>query len=201
MLDVAADEVVHLHHPVLGHLEADGPARRFRQQVLDLARGKGEGVAQGHARHGIVGEGLAFRLGGLAAGVQFLGRIERVVGPPGLDQLVGEVPVQGTPLALAVGRVRMLRGRGLHDLAVGIHALVGDDAAPAQRFDDVLLRARDEPVGVGILDPEDEITSVLLGIQVVIQGRADAAHVERTGRRRGETDACSSFHRFLESSK
>ena len=195
--DVAADEVVHLHDAVLRHLEADGPVRGFRQQVLHLARGKGEGVAEGHARHRVVGEGLTLGLGGLAAGVQFLRRIERVVGPSGFHELVGVLPVDGTPLALAVGRMGMLRRGVLHHLAVGIHTLVGDDAAPTQGFDDVFLRARDEPVGVGIFDPEDEISSVLLGIQVVVQGRPDAAHVERTGRRRGETDACSSFHSDL----
>ena len=91
----------------------------------------------------------------------------------------------------------MLRGGNLHDLSVGIDAFVGDDAAPVQCLDDILLRPRDEPVGVGILDPEDEIAAVLLGIQVVIQGRADAAHVERTGRGGSESDARSSFHRIL----
>ena len=191
---MAADQVVHLHDAVLGHLEADGPVRGFRQQVLHLARGKGEGIAQGHARHGIVGESLSFSLSSLAASIQLLGRVESVVGPSGLHELVGEVPVDGAPLALAIRRMGMLRGRGLHDLAVGIHTLIGDDAAPAQRFDDVFLRARDEPVGVDIFDPEDKVSPVLLGIQIVIQGRPDAAHVERAGRRWGETDTCSSFH-------
>ena len=180
--DVAADEVVHLHHPVLGHLEADGPVGRLRQQVLHLARGKGEGITQRHARHGIVRKGLAFGLGGLAASVQFLGRVERVVGPAGLYELVGEIPVDGTPLALAVGRVRMLRGRGFHDLAVGIHAFVGDDAAPAQRFDDVLLRTRDEPVGVGIFDPEDEISSSYTRPSGRRPCGADRSETEQNGR-------------------
>ena len=74
-------------------------------------------------------------------------------------------------------------GRGLDDLT-GRHvdAFVGDDPAPSQRFDDVLLRTRDEPVGIGIFDADDEITAFLLGVQVVIQCRPDAAHVQGTGR-------------------
>ena len=49
-------------------------------------------------------------------------------------------------------------------------------------------------MGVSVLDPDDEITSALLGIEVVIESRADSAHMQRTGRRRRESYSRLTFH-------
>ena len=112
----------------------------------------------------------------------------------GGHQLLGILPVDRLALALAVRGMGMPLRRGLDDLSVRIDAFVRDDPAPVQGLDDVLLRTRHEPVGVGIFDPDDEISPVLLGIEVVIEGRPHAAHVERTSRGRGESYAGTSFH-------
>ena len=162
--NMSADQVVHLHDPPLGHLEPDGPMVGLLQQALDLPGGKGEGVPHLQARRRVVDKGLPGRFGFLSAGVQLLGRVEGVVGPSGLHQLVGVLPVDRPPLALAVGGVGMLRRRGLHDMPFGVHALIGNDAAPVEGLDDVLLRPRDEPVGVGIFDPENEVSAFLFGV-------------------------------------
>ena len=59
-------------------------------------------------------------------------------------------------------------GRGLHHIAGGIHTFVRDDAAPVQSLDDIFLGSGYEPVRVRVLDPDDEIATVLLVLVVVI---------------------------------
>ena len=76
----------------------------------------------------------------------------------------------------------MTLGRSLDHLAVSVHAFVRNDAAPVKSLDDIFLGPGNEPVGVGVLDPDDEISSALLGVEVVIKSRADSAHVQRAGR-------------------
>ena len=165
---MAADEIVHLYHPVQGHLEANGPVGGFGEQALDFIGREREGVPEAAAAGGIVHEGLAFGFGLGAARIQVLGAVKRVVGPAGGHQLLCILPVDGPSLALAVRGMRMaLRGH-FHHLSVLIHAFVGDDAAPVQGLDDILLCTGYEAVGVGILDADNEITALLLGIQVVI---------------------------------
>ena len=62
-LDVAADQVVHLHDAPFGHQEADGPVGALRQQALHLLFGEGQRVAQGPAGEVVVDEGLAAGFG------------------------------------------------------------------------------------------------------------------------------------------
>ena len=83
-----------------------------------------------------------------------------------------------------------------HHFAV-LHAFVGDDSAPGQGFDDILFGSRYKAMGVRIFYANDKVTTFLLGIQIVIQSGADAAHVERSGGGGGESYAGSSFHVFL----
>ena len=97
----------------------------------------------------------------------------------GLDLRAVEV----TALALAVGSEFSGIGR----------PFVRGDAAPIQRFADVVLGALDEPGLVGVLDAEDKRSAVPAGKQPVVVGRTDAAHVKRAGGAGGESDADGSI--------
>ena len=88
----------------------------------------------------------------------------------------------------------MTLGSGLDNLSVLVHTFVRNDSAPVQGLDDIFLGSMHEPMGVSVLDPDDEITSALLGIEVVIESRADSAHMQRTGRRRRESYSRLTFH-------
>ena len=75
----------------------------------------------------------------------------------------------------------MLGGGGFYHLAVLIHALVRDNSAPVKCFNDILFRPGHKAVGVRILNADDEITALLLGIKVIVQCRTYTAHVQRAG--------------------
>ena len=195
-LHVAADQVFHFHDTAQRHLEADGPVGGGFQKPLHFFRAQAERIAETAPRGGIVHERLFGSLGGGAAAVQLFGRIKGVVRPSGSHQLLCILAVDGAPLALPVRSVRMTGRCRFHHLSVLVHALVGDDAAPAQGFYDILLRSGDKTVGIRIFDAEDEVSSFLFGIEVIIQGRAHAAHVERAGGGRGKSYAGSFFHIF-----
>ena len=180
--DVTSDQVIHLDNRVGRHLEAYGPVGSLLKQPLDLILREGQRVAHRHPCHLIVDKCLTCGFS-LSAGLfQSLGGVESIVGVAVLDQLLGVLAVDSAPLALAVRSVRMTLGRCLDHLAVSVHAFVRNDAAPVKSLDDIFLGPGNEPVGVGVLDPDDEITSALLGIEVVIESRADSAHMQRTGR-------------------
>ena len=121
----------------------------------------------------------------MAQGVELLGRIEGVVGPPGLHELQGILEIDLAALALAIG------GMGPTDA----DALVDLDSAPAERFHDVLLGAGYETLGIGVFDAQDHRAAVLACEEVVIQCRADAADVQRPGGAGCETHPNGSFHR------
>ena len=178
---MTANEVVHLDHAVHGHLEADGPVRGAFQKPFHFLLRKSEGVAQARAGSGVVHERLSGGLGGSALLSKFIGRIKRVIGPAGSHQLFRVLAVDGTALALAVRGMRMLGRCLLHHFAIPVHTLVRDDAAPVQGLDDVLLCAGHKAVGVRVFDTDDEVSSLLLGIEVIIQGRTYTAHVKRSG--------------------
>ena len=69
----------------------------------------------------------------------------------------------------------------LYHFAFCIDALVGHYSAPAQGVYYVLFRAGDETVGVRVLYPKYEISSVLFGIEVIVKCRTDSSHVEGAG--------------------
>ena len=91
----------------------------------------------------------------------------------------------------------MTLGRGLHYLALSIDALVGNDSAPVKRFDDIFFRTRNEACRVGVLDSYDEVSSVLLGIEIVIKCSAHAAHMKRSGRGWRKSYSCLSHFCIL----
>ena len=179
---MSADQVVHGHHPVLRHLEAHGPVAGLGEQPCHLVGRQGEGVAQALAGLVVVDEGLALAFGLGAPCVQLLGGVEGVVGPARLNQLLCVLAVDAAPLALAIWCMRMALARSLYHLSVLVHALVGDDPAPVQGLDNVLFRSRHEAVGVSVLDADDEVTSVLLGVKVIVKCGAHTSHMKRSGR-------------------
>ena len=152
-LDMAADKVVHLHYPVAGHLEAHGPVRSLLQQARDLFGRKRQRVAQRRPRLVVVDERLAACLGRSSARRQFLRRIEGIVCPSLSDQLLGISAVDRPALRLPVrGMGVFLRSDG-HYLAILVDTLVGNDAAPVEGFDYILLRSRNKSLGVGVFNP------------------------------------------------
>ena len=183
-LHVSADQVVHRDRFVFGHPEADHPLVAAVEARLHLLGGQRQRRGQLFAHRIIIGERLAARLGLPAQGVQFLGRVEGVVGPARLDELQGVFEVDFAPLALAVGGVR----------PSDAHAFVDLDAAPFERFQNVILRSGDEPLRIGVLDAQDHRSLVPAGEQVVVQCRTDAADVQRPGGAGREAHPNWSFH-------
>ena len=196
-LDMPADHVVHLHHLVFRHLETHSPVGGLRQKPFNLGGGQSQRIAQMSPRLVVIDKGLAVGLCLCACGGKGFGGIESIISIAARHQLLGILAVDAPPLALAVRRMRMPLGRSLHHLAVGIHALVRHYAAPAESLDNIGLRPGHETMRVGILDTEDEISTVLLGIQVVIQCRPHTAHVQGTGGGGRESYACLSHCSFF----
>ena len=67
--------------------------------------------------------------------------------------------------------------------------LVGSNAAPIQRFTDVVFGSFDKTRLVGVLDAEDEGAAVLFGKEVIVQGRAHPTHVQRASGAGGKSYA------------
>ena len=178
-LDVAADHVVHLDVLVLGHLEAYDPHLAVGNASVDLLVRHVQRVLQAAAHCAVVGEGLSVGLGLLAQCVQLLGRVEGVVGPSVADQLLRVGQVDGFALALAVGGVRASDADSFVDLY----------AAPFQALDDVLLGPWDETLAVGVFDAQQEVATVVAREEVVVQGCAYSAYVQRPCRAGCEADS------------
>ena len=76
----------------------------------------------------------------------------------------------------------MLEKENLHAVSVCIHTFVRYDSAPVQCLYDIFLCSRDKSLGVSIFDSYYEVSSVLLGEEVVVKGCSYSSHMERTGR-------------------
>jgi hypothetical protein len=61
------------------------------------------------------------------------------------------------------------------------HAFVNADAEPCESFVDVVLGSGDEALGVGVLDAQYHVAAVTTCEQVVVEGSANSADVERSG--------------------
>ena len=191
---VAANEVVHFYHAVYGHFEADGPVGGAIKEPLDFLFRQRKGIAQTAAGGGVVHEGFLAGFGLLAPGIQLFGRVKGIVCPAALYQLLCILPINGATLALPIRRMGMSFTRLLHHFPVLVHAFVRNNTAPRKCLNDILFRSRHKAMGVRVLDTDDEVSTFLLGIEVVVQGRTHAAHMERAGGRRSKSYAGSSFH-------
>jgi len=65
---------------------------------------------------------------------------------------------------------------------VDFGALVPVETKPSEPVQDRAQRLGDVPLGVGVVDPQQELATVPSGEQPVKQGRTDAADVEIAGR-------------------
>ena len=166
---VAADQVgegdVLIGHPHPQHrLAALGPERGLllRRQVAVVVVVAQLGVAPGRAMPGldllVAGEGL--------------------VGEAGRQQVLGHLQVQRPALALAVRLVRTTDAR----------ALVVVQAQPAEGVDDLVEALLAVPVGVRVLDPEDERATGMARVGPVEQGGPGQPDVRGAGGRGAEAD-------------
>ena len=74
----------------------------------------------------------------------------------------------------------MTLGSSLYNIAVCVNTLVRCDAAPVQSLDDIFFSTWHESLRVSILDSDNEVSSALLGEEVVIESSPDSTHVKRT---------------------
>ena len=58
------------------------------------------------------------------------------------------------------------------------YALIKLDAQPLERFDDVIFGSWHKTVGVGILDSQQNLATILLGEQVVVQCGTDPTYMK-----------------------
>ncbi len=177
--DVAADNVVHLHILVLGHLEADDPLLAGVYTAPHLIIGQRERIAEAAAAAGIVRECLAARLALGAQVGESLGSVEGIISIAAFDELHRVFEVDSAPLALAVGGVR----------AAHAYSFVHLNAAPLERLYYVVFRAGHKPLAVGILYAEDEITAVFACEKVVVKGCAYAADMQCASGAGGKADS------------
>ncbi len=125
---------------------------------------------------------------------EFFRSVESIICKAFLHKLFSVFAVDPSSLALPVWGMRMtLRGR-FHYIAFRIDTLVRYYSAPVERFNDIFLCPRDKPLRVSIFNPYDEISSVLLGIEVIVKGRPYSSHVKGTCRGRCKPYPCLTFH-------
>ena len=162
--DVAVEHVVKGGLARLGHVLPDDVGDARVELGLDLLGGKVQAVL-------VVLPGLALGLGRGAALGQLLLGAEAVVGLALCDQLLGVGQVHVLALGLDVRAV----------VAADVRSLVPEEAAVAQRVVDDLRCAGHEPLLVRVLDAQDELAVVLLGEEIGIERRAQAAQVQIPG--------------------
>jgi hypothetical protein len=90
-----------------------------------------------------------------------------------VHQLLGVLLVDVAALALAIRTVR----------AADVRAFGPGNAQPAQGIENLLFRLAGGAQLVGVFDPQDELTAVLLGKAVVEQGDVGSADVGIPSRR------------------
>ena len=178
--DFAPDFVLHQHFAGgVGHLETDRVRVAIGFELRHFFRSQGEGVAHAHAGGGVVLPNFSFRFSFRTLGGHVLRCIEGLVCGTAFEQALNFFLVEGAPLGLLVGP----------ELPAGFDAFVRGNAAPIQRFTDVVFGSFDKTRLVGVLDAEDEGAAVLFGKEVIVQGRAHPTHVQRASGAGGKSYA------------
>ena len=77
---------------------------------------------------------------------------------------------------------------------LGTQTFVYADTQPIECLEDIFLCTGHETGAVRIFDTKQHIAAVLAGKQIVIQGSAHTADMQRAGRTRRKTYSNSSFH-------
>ena len=122
---------------------------------------------------------FSFRFSFRTLGGHVLRCIEGLVSGPVFEQALDFFLVEGASLGLFVGP----------EVPASFDPLVRSNAAPIQRFTDVVFCSFNKTRLVGVLDAEDEGAAVLLGKEVVVQGRAHPTHVQWAGGAGGKSYA------------
>ena len=175
-LDPPADDVVEGDHAG-PDAEADG-----RRTTLRLARGALVRRQRG-APADVAGRQPG-RFLGLAVGIELFRRAVAGIGLVLGEQAPGRLGVERQAQHLAVRGERTAGG-----LARDLGPFVPAEPEPVQPVEDVLLE-RDRVAGlVGVLEAEHERPAGVPGVEVVEQGGARGADVERPGRTRSDAHA------------
>src|SRR5690606_12376986 len=182
-LDHAPDGVVDDDLALAGRADSERGASAFALGARDLGTREPQTGT-------VVAGGFAARDGGQPLLLELLRRTEAGIRQPRLEEAVRVFAVDRAALALAVRRVRPLL-IGPFDA----RPLVPLEPEPAEVLEDRCLRARDRPLAVGVLDPQDEGAAVMTGEQPVQHRRPRVPHVEAAGRARGESGS-DGAHRF-----
>jgi hypothetical protein len=139
-----------------------------RQRVLHVATGGG--VIRRRAV-------TAIRL--LAQGLQFLLRVEGIVGRARVHQFLGVLAIEITALGLPVRAV----------VAPHLRPLVVRKPRPRQRVDDVRFRVFHVALLIGVFNPQQKFPVVLAGNEIVVERRPEASNVEKPRRTGSKADA------------
>ncbi len=105
--------------------------------------------------------------------VQLFGGAEAREGMAHVDQLLGVLLVDLATFALPVRTVR----------TADVRAFGPGDAQPVQRIENLLFGLTGRAQLIGVFDPQDELTAMLLGEAVVEQGDVGGANVGIPSRR------------------
>ena len=165
-------------HEVLdaGVLEADVAARPGRRTRWCRRRGCGTAAPARRPTRAARGRGRSRRSPGGPP---------RRLGPL-LDLLRGAVAPVGPPGGARACRPPPRRASSRSDWWTGLPVPV--EAEPPHGVEDGLDQLGPVALGVGVLDPQQELAALVAGEQPVEQHRAGAADVEVARRRRGEAD-------------
>lgn len=181
---VATDDVVNVNLFARLDFEAHHILLSSFDEALGLLFAEGDRVAHHAARVGIILEILDF----LALLRQFLWRVEGDVGLSSIEQQFDIFLIDVAAFALSVGAVFSAEA----DTFVKLYA------EPSERLEDIVFRAGNEAVGVGVFDAEHEVAAVLACKEIVIEGCADTSDVQRSGGAGCEAHSHFSFrHVFL----
>ena len=181
---VATDDVVNVNLFAWLDFEAHHILLASFDEALRLLFAEGDRVAHHAARVGIILEILDF----LALLRQFFWRVEGDVGFSSIEQQFDILLIDVAAFALSVGAVFSAEA----DTFVKLYA------EPSERLEDIVFRARNEAVGVGVFDAEHEVAAVLACKEIVIEGCADTSDVQRSGGAGCEAHSHFSFrHVFL----
>src|SRR5690606_2452140 len=156
--DPTPHQIVEDHRAVLGDGETDGALGPLLVGSADVMPGV-----------------LALGLSLLPQCFQLLGGSVVEVGGARLDQGTGHLAVAIESVGLAVGAMRPTDAR----------ALVPVEPEPEDRVEDLVLVLLGGPLQVGVVDPDDEDTAVMTGVEPVEQSGPGGPDVEDTGGRRG----------------
>ena len=177
--DFATDKVVNMDFLAGFNLEANHILLPFGNHGIDLLLRQRQGIAHHATRGGVILEILDFSTFGL----QFLWGVESDVSLTGSQELLHIFLIDIAALTLAIRAI----------LTTEADTLVELDAEPTERLDDIILRSGHETAGVGILNTEHEVASVLTGKQIIIQRSTHSSNVQSTRGTGCKTHSNSSF--------